>query len=84
MISAKSDKTLTFELHPLYASILTDGMTVREGEVLGLDGDLRRVMVAPYDGIVRLLVTGTGNERRVKVYLNEVAGRRDSFAAGRR
>ena len=84
MTAVKTEKTLTFELHPLYASILTDGMTVREGEVLGLDGDLRRVMIAPFDGVVRLLVTGTGVERRVKVFLTEARERRDHFAAGRR
>lgn len=67
----KSEKLLTFDLHPLYASILRDGQTVREGEVLGLDMDLRRVMVAPYSGIIRLLVTGDGPDRRVKVFLNE-------------
>jgi hypothetical protein len=67
----KSDKTLTFELHSLYASILQDGATVRKGEVIGLDGDLRQVIVAPFDGIIRLLITGTGSERRVKVFLSE-------------
>ena len=41
------------------------------GEVLGLDGDLRRVMIAPFDGIIRLLVTGEGRDRRVKVFLSE-------------
>jgi hypothetical protein len=69
--SLKSEKLLTFDLHPLYASILRDGQTVREGEVLGLDMDLRRVMVAPYSGIIRLLVTGDGPDRRVKVFLSE-------------
>lgn len=64
-------KTLTFDLHPLYASILQDGARVKEGDVLGLDGDLRRVLVAPFSGVVRLLVTGTGAERRVRVFLNE-------------
>ena len=67
----KSEKFLTFDLHPLYASILRDGQAVREGEVLGLDTDLRRVMVAPYSGVIRLLVTGEGAERRVRVFLNE-------------
>jgi hypothetical protein len=67
----KSDKMLTFDLHPLYASILKDGSVVREGEVLGLDLDLRRVLVAPYAGTIRLLVTGDGTERRVKVFLSE-------------
>lgn len=65
--------TLTFDLHPLYASILRDGSLIREGEVLGLDGDLRRVLVAPFTGVIRLLVTGTGSERRVKVFLSEAA-----------
>lgn len=69
----KAASTLTFDLHPLYSSILRDGATVREGEVLGLDGDLRRVLVAPFAGVVRLLVTGQGSERRVKVYLTEGA-----------
>jgi|GEM_PF-2271926 hypothetical protein len=63
--------TLTFDLHPLYASILQDGAQVREGDVLGLDVDLRRVLVAPFGGSVRLLVTGQGAERRVKVFLTE-------------
>ncbi|MBC8137277.1 MAG: hypothetical protein H8F28_15465 [Fibrella sp.] len=67
----KAASTLTFDLHPLYASILRDGATVREGEVLGLDGDLRRVLIAPFSGIARLLITGQGNDRRVKVYLTE-------------
>lgn len=62
---------LTFDLHPLYASILKDGATVREGEVLGLDGDLRRVLVAPFAGTVRLLVTGQGDARRVRVFLTK-------------
>lgn len=69
--SIKSEKLLTFDLHPLYASILKDGQAVREGEVLGLDTDLRRVMVAPYSGVIRLLITGDGPDRRVKVFLNE-------------
>lgn len=72
----KKEKLLTFDLHPLYASILRDGQSIREGEVLGLDIDLRRVMVAPYSGVIRLLVTGDGPERRVKVFLNEHPGGR--------
>lgn len=64
-------RVLTFDLHPLYASILENGMSVREGEVLGLDGDLRRVLVVPFTGTIRLLVTGTGAERHVKVFLTE-------------
>ena len=67
----KSEKTLTFDLHPLYASILRDGATVRQGEVLGLDTDLRRVMIAPFGGIIRLLVTGDGADRHVRVFLSE-------------
>jgi hypothetical protein len=63
--------TLTFDLHPLYSSILRDGSVVRKDEVLGLDGDLRRVLVAPFDGVIRLLVTGEGPDRRVKVFLSE-------------
>jgi len=63
--------SLSFDLHPLYASILQNGAVVRKGEVLGLDGDLRRVMIAPFTGVVRLLVTGTGPDRRVKVFLSE-------------
>jgi hypothetical protein len=74
---------LTFDLHPLYASILRDGTMIRKGEVLGLDGDLRRVLVAPFDGAIRLLVTGTGPERRVRVFLSERKDRREFFAAGR-
>ncbi len=69
--SLKSEKLLTFDLHPLYASILKDGQAIREGELLGLDTDLRRVMIAPYSGVIRLLVTGDGPARRVKVFLNE-------------
>ncbi len=67
----KASPTLTFDLHPLYSSILRDGATVREGEVLGLDGDLRRVLIAPFSGTARLLVTGQGDDRRVKLYLTE-------------
>lgn len=63
--------TYTFDLHPLYVSILREGDTIRKGEVLGLDGDLRRVLVAPITGTIRLLVLGTGAERRVKVFLSE-------------
>jgi hypothetical protein len=81
---SKTDKTITYDLHPLYASILQDGAAIREGEVLGLDGDLRRVLVAPFDGVIRLLVTGTGAERRVKVFLAPQEDRRPAFAAGRR
>ena len=66
------NSTLTFDLHPLYASILTNGTTVREGEVLGLDVDLRRVMVAPFDGVIRLLTTGSGASRRVRVFLSDL------------
>jgi hypothetical protein len=80
----KADKMLTFDLHPLYASILRDGTSIRKGEVLGLDVDLRRVLVAPFDGTIRLLVTGTGSERRVRVFLSEQKDRRETFAAGRR
>lgn len=69
----KAATTLTFDLHPLYSSILRDGATVREGEVLGLDGDLRRVLIAPFSGVARLLVTGQGSERRVKLYLTEAS-----------
>lgn len=64
-------KTLIFDLHPLYASILHDGTVIREGEVLGLDGDLRRVLAAPFTGTIRLLVTGSGGERRLRVFLTE-------------
>lgn len=67
----KAASTLTFDLHPLYSSILRDGATVREGEVLGLDGDLRRVLIAPFPGVARILVTGQGDDRRVKLYLTE-------------
>jgi hypothetical protein len=80
----KSEKILTLELHPLYASILQDGQTVREGEVLGLDGDLRRVLVAPFDGTMRLMVTGTGIERRVKVFLTEQKIRPSVLATAQR
>lgn len=83
MTAIKTEKMLTFDLHPLYASILQDGATIREGEVLGLDGDLRRVLIAPFDGVIRLLVTGTGDERRVRVFLAEQRERRSLFAAGR-
>lgn len=65
--------THTFDLHPLYVSILRDGSTIRKGEVLGLDGDLRRVLVAPITGTIRLQVMGTGQDRRVKVFLSEQA-----------
>lgn len=58
-----------FDLHPLYASILQDGATIRAGEVIGLDGDLRSVAVAPETGTIRLLVTGAGPTRRVRVFL---------------
>lgn len=78
----KTDKTLKFDLHPLYASILKDGATIRKGEVLGLDGDLRRVLVAPFHGVIRLLVTGEGSDRRVRVFLTEQHARRESYAAG--
>ena len=67
----KTETTLTFDLHPLYASILQDGAAIRKGEVLGLDGDLRRVLIAPVTGTIRLLATGTGPDRRVKVFLTE-------------
>ena len=67
----KTETTLTFDLHPLYASILQDGAVIRKGEVLGLDADLRRVLVAPITGTIRLLSIGTGPERRVKVFLSE-------------
>ena len=78
----QQQRTLTFDLHPLYASILQDGALVREGDVLGLDVDLRRVLAAPFAGTVRLLVTGHGAERRVKVFLSE--SRRPAFASGGR
>ena len=64
-------RTHTFELHPLYASILRDHAPIQKGEVLGLDGDLRAVLVAPASGTIRLLVTGEGPTRRVKVFLTE-------------
>ena len=62
-------QTLCFDLHPLYATILTDGGTVKEGDVIGLDNDLARVLTAPFAGTLRLLTTGTGSDRRVKAYL---------------
>ena len=65
--------TYTFDLHPLYVSILRDGNTIRKGEVLGLDGDLRHVLVAPVTGTMRLLVTGTGADRRARVFLSELS-----------
>ena len=71
MKTSTTAATYTFDLHPLYVSILGDGDTIRKGEVLGLDGDLRRVLVAPVTGTIRLLVTGTGADRRVKVFLSE-------------
>jgi hypothetical protein len=80
----KTEKILTLELHPLYASILQDGQTVRQGEVLGLDGDLRRVLVAPFEGTMRLMVTGTGPERRVKVFLSEQKVRPSVLATAQR
>jgi len=64
-------RTHTFDLHPLYASILRDHAVIEKGEVLGLDGDLRAVLVAPAAGTIRLLVTGEGPARRVKVFLTE-------------
>ncbi len=70
-MTMKTDSMLTFDLHPLYASILQDGAVIRKGEVLGLDADLRRVLVAPVTGTIRLLSMGTGTERRVKVFLTE-------------
>lgn len=66
-------RTLCFDLHPLYATILSDGSVLREGEVIGLDNDLSRVLVAPFTGTLRTLVTGQGGDRRVKVYLTEGA-----------
>jgi hypothetical protein len=79
--TVKNGITLTFDLHPLYASILRDGAAIRKGEVLGLDGDLRRVLVAPVSGTIRLLATGTGPDRRVKVFLTE---RREALYASAR
>ncbi len=64
-------RTLCFDLHPLYATILSDGSVVREGEVIGLDNDLTRVLLAPFTGTLRTLVTGQDGDRRVKVYLTE-------------
>jgi len=69
---------LTFDLHPLYAAILQDGAVVRQGEVLGLDVDLQRVFIAPFTGVVRLLTTGDGATRRVKVFLTETSATRTS------
>lgn len=69
--SSSAHPVLSFDLHPLYGSILKNGTVVKKGEVLGLDMDLRRVFVAPFTGLVRLLTTGTGTERRVKVFLSE-------------
>ena len=71
MPNVKTETTYSFDLHPLYASILKDGATIRQGEVLGLDGDLRRVLIAPVSGTIRLLATGAGQDRRVKVFLTE-------------
>ncbi len=75
-LRTQSQRTHTFDLHPLYASILRDHAVIKKGEVLGLDGDLRAVLVAPAAGTIRLLVTGEGPTRRVKVFLTEApAGR---------
>ncbi len=79
--TVRNGMTLTFDLHPLYASILQDGAPIRKGEVLGLDGDLRRVLVAPVSGTIRLLITGAGPDRRVKVFLTPA---RESLRASAR
>ena len=79
--SRPARRTHTFDLHPLYASILRDHAVIEKGEVLGLDGDLRAVLVAPAAGTIRLLVTGAGAARRVRVFLTEApAPRPGSFA----
>lgn len=74
-LRTQPQRTHTFDLHPLYASILRDHAVIQKGEVLGLDGDLRAVLVAPADGTIRLLVTGEGQARRVKVFLTEAPAR---------
>lgn len=66
-------RRLAFDVHPLYASILQDGATLRKGELIGLDSDLRRAVIAPFDGTIRLLHAGKGGERRLRVYLTESA-----------
>ena len=74
-------RTHTFDLHPLYGSILRDGDVVRRGDVLGLDVDLRRVLIAPADGTIRLLRTGSDGAHRVRVFLSEF---RETAGASRR
>ncbi len=69
--SRPASRIHTFDLHPLYATILRDHGLIEKGDVLGLDGDLRAVVVAPATGTIRLLVTGEGSTRRVKVFLTE-------------
>ena len=76
--SRPASRIHTFDLHPLYASILRDHASIAQGDVLGLDGDLRAVVVAPATGTIRLLVTGEGSTRRVKVFLTEAHTRSSS------
>ena len=66
-----AQNTLAFELHPLYAAIRTDGDIIRRGEVVGLDSDLRRALIAPFDGVVRLHASGVGKARCVRLTLTE-------------
>lgn len=68
---SKKPRLLTFDLHPLYGSILKDGQEVREGDVLGLDRALRHIMIAPFSGIIQLLSTGDASNRHVRVFLSE-------------
>lgn len=60
-----------YDLHPMYASILADGMLVTAGEVLGLDADLRRALVAPFDGSIRLRTVTVGNRTLLRVFLKD-------------
>jgi len=53
---------------------------VREGEVLGLDQDLRRVLVAPFSGVIRLLVIGEPEMRvNFDISLYRVRGNDDAL-----
>lgn len=74
-----SPRRQILDLHPLYKGILQDGGLVRKGSVIGLDADLRRALIAPYDATIRLLPTtagandgentGEAKQERLRVYL---------------
>ena len=68
------------ELHAVYGSVLRDGDSVTEGDVLGLSADGKILVTAPSSGIVRL--TQEDDEKSPRLYAEIVPSRTNEMEAG--